>query len=364
MLGLFQTKPNLIVHSTQPLNAEPPLDRLRRAFVTPIDDFYIRTHGDIPQIDPATHRLTVEGRVRTPLILSLDDLKKNFEPRTVMAVMQCAGNRRADLQQVRATSGDQWAPGAIGNAEWTGVPLRSVLAAAGAETGSALHLCCEAVDIARNEDAPDAPFGISIPMPKALSEDVLLAWAMNGAPLTPEHGAPVRLVVPGFAGVRSAKWVARLRVQDRPSDAFQQAQDYHLYPPATRNETADPARGMAINEMPLNAAICVPASGAALPAGRVRLEGYAIATGRAVTRVDISANGGRDWSQAIIEENGNQPWSWVFWHAELDIAAGEHELAVRAWDSAGQTQPSQPDDVWNFKGYLSAAWHRVRVKVA
>ena len=275
--------------------------------------------------------------------------------------MQCAGNRRADMQGVHPTTGDPWAPGAIGNAEWTGVSLADVLRAAGADTGPRRHIAFEAADIADNEDAPDAPYGVSIPMTKALDEDVLLAWAMNGAPLAPEHGAPLRVVVPGFAGVRSPKWLKSITVQAEPSRAFQQAHDYLLFPPDMRKETKDEGRGVTITAMPLNAAICEPQAGATLPAGRTLVRGYAIATDRAVTRVDVSPNGGRDWVQATIEDHGNTRWSWTLWHATLDLPLGEHEVAVRAWDAAGQTQPAQPDDTWNFKGYLSASWHRVRV---
>ena len=209
MFGLTSStpEPDLIVHSAkplnaEPLNAEPPLDRLRSAFVTKVDDFYVRSHGDMPEIDPVGHKLTVTGLVGTPLELSLADLQARFEPRTVMEAMQCAGNRRADMQQVRQTSGDPWAPGAIGNAEWTGVPLIEVLRAAGSQTGEHLHVAFEALDIAENEDAPDAPFGASIPMIKALCPDVLVAWAMNGEPLTgsavPRCGSWCR-VTPGCA---------------------------------------------------------------------------------------------------------------------------------------------------------------------
>ena len=226
-----------------------------------------------------------------------------------------------------------------------------------------LHVAFVSVDIAENEDAPDAPFAVSIPMTKALCPDVLVAWAMNGEPLTPEHGAPLRIVVPGFAGVRSAKWLKSISVQRTPSDAFQQAQDYLLFPSDMRQETRDESRGFPITEMPLNAAICEPQSGATLAEGRTNVRGYAIATDRAITRVDLSPNGGRDWVQATIEDHGNQRWSWTLWHATLDLPKGEHELVVRAWDAAGQTQPALPDNTWNFKGYLSASWHRVRVKV-
>jgi sulfite oxidase len=361
MFGLSHPKPDLIVHSAKPLNAEPPLDRLRSGFVTKTADFYIRSHGNLPDLDADTHKVRVTGKVRQPLDLTVADLKARFTAKTVAAVMQCAGNRRADMQQVEKTSGDPWAPGAIGNAEWTGAPLTDVLCAAGASEGEHLHVAFEAVDMAENEGAKDAPYGVSIPMAKAMTGDVLLAYAMNGEPLTMEHGAPLRIVVPGYAGVRSAKWVGQIRVQDKPSDAFQQAKDYLLFPPDMRKETQDPARGTTIYEMPLNSAICEPAAGADLKAGRTAVKGYAIATDRAITRVDVSMNGGRQWHQATIEDHGNARWSWTLWHATLDIPAGEYELVVRAWDAAGQTQPAQPDDTWNFKGYLSAAWHRIRV---
>ena len=219
----------LIVHSTKPFNAEPPLDRLRRRFVTPSDDFYVRSHGNLPDIDPDTHRLSIEGGVEKPFRLSLADVKRGFEVHDVMAVMQCAGNRRAGLQQVLPTTGDPWAAGAIGNARWTGVRLADLLRAAGL-SANGHHVAFEGADVAANESAPDAPFGVSIPIAKALSNDVLVAWAMNGEPLRREHGAPLRAVVPGYAGVRSAKWLTTIRVQAEPSQAFQQARDYLFDP--------------------------------------------------------------------------------------------------------------------------------------
>ena len=358
------TQGSLIVHSEMPLNAEPPLRRLRGAFVTKIEDCYIRSHGDLPELDPATHAVRVTGKVKTALALTATDAQSRFGTTTVMSVMQCAGNRRADMQQVRSTSGDPWAPGAIANVLWSGAPLSAILKAAGADESADLHVAFEAADIAQNEGAKNAPYAVSIPMTKALCDDVLVAWAMNGEPLTREHGAPLRIVVPGYAGVRSPKWLREIRVQDTPSDAYQQGQDYLLFPPAMRKETEDLSCGMPIYEMPLNSAICEPEPGATLKTGTNLVRGYAIATDRAVARVDVSGNGGRDWRQATIEDCGNQRWSWTFWHIALDLPKGEQEIVVRAWDAAGQTQPAEADDTWNFKGYLSAAWHRVRVTAA
>jgi sulfite oxidase len=206
-------------------------------------------------------------------------------------------------------------------------------------------------------------FGVSIPMTKALHPDVLLAWGMNGRDLRPEHGFPLRLLVPGYAGVRSPKWLTEVTVQDHPSGNPMQQANYKLLPPDVSADTVDWAKGMTINEMPLNAAICEPAPNACLPAGVTRLRGYATATGPAITRVDVSIDGGRNWRQADLQQDPASLWSWTFWELMVDLPKGEHELTVRAWDSAGQTQPALPEHVWNVKGYLCAAWHRVPVQV-
>ncbi len=354
---------DLIVHTEMPFNAEPPLERLRVRFTTPQPDFYVRSHGTVPQLAEDSHRLRVGGRVARPLDLSMSQLRHDFPGRTVMAVLQCAGNRRADLHRVRPVTGDPWSGGAIGNATWTGVALAEVLRAAGAEADPGLHVAFDACDQIKNDKTEDgARFGVSIPMTKALCPEVLLAFAMNGEDLAPEHGFPLRVVVPGFAGVRSPKWLAGITVQDSPSGNAMQQTDYKLFPPDVRPETVDWDRGVTINEMPLNAAICQPAAGAAVAAGPITVRGYAICTGRTVERVDLSADGGTSWCQARLERRDDAPWGWTFWETAVDLPAGKHELAVRAWDSAGQTQPSSAADAWNFKGYLSAAWHRVRIR--
>lgn len=362
MFSPFKSKSDLIVHSEKPYNAEPPLARLRTAYTTAQSEFYVRNHGNIPHLDEGTHRLRVNGKVAQTLDLSIVELRERFPQRKVMAVMQCAGNRRGDMLQVRPVSGDPWAPGAIGNAEWTGVPLAAVLRAAGAEEGAEMHVAFSALDDCEVE-GETFRYAASIPMTKAMAPEVLLAFEMNGEALAPEHGFPLRVVVPGFAGARSPKWLTRITVQNQPSDAKPQARDYKLFPPDVTKETADWSKGITIYDMPLNSAICEPAPWAELKAGKAAVRGYAVATARQITRVDVSTDGGRSWSQAELEHDPAAPWSWTFWQAELDLAKGEHELVVRAWDSAGQTQPALPDDTWNFKGYLHAAWHRVWVKV-
>ena len=359
MLNPFRKHPELIVHGSAPFNAEPPLSKLRDSYLTPQDVFYVRSHGDIPRLDGATHRVAVGGRVSRPTGLSLDDVRR-MPARNVRAVMQCAGNRRADMRAVRPVKGDPWAGGAIGCADWTGAPLAAVLETVGAEAGNGLHVAFTGADVCQPSDG-GAPYGVSIPMAKALDPDTLVAYAINGEPLAAEHGFPLRIVAPGWAGVRSPKWLSAITVQDHPSEAHQQAADYKLFPPDVRPDTEDPSRGITIEAMPLNAAIAEPAPGAAMAAGRTTVKGYATATERRIVRVDLSGDGGRTWVQADIEDHGASRWGWTFWHGELDLPPGEHEICARAWDIAGQTQPALPDDIWNFKGYLSAAWHRLHV---
>lgn len=352
-----------IVHSREPYNAEPPLDRLRASFLTPVEQFYVRCHGPVPAIDPEHYRLTVAGCVAEPLTLSLDELASRFETVSITATMQCAGNRRADLAAVSPVTGDPWAAGAIGTAVWTGYRLIDLLIEAGIDEETALHVAFEGFDDVETPDGT-ARFGASIPVEKATAGDVLLAVRMNDEPLTPHHGAPLRLVVPGYAGVRSVKWLSAVEVRETPSQNFHQQKDYRLFPAGITTESMGAAAGMTINEMPLNSAICEPRAGTTIPAGPTRIRGYAIAGERRVTRVDVSIDDGRTWVCAAIEEHSGSAFTWTFWHADVDLSAGEHTLLVRAVDSAGQTQPRRAEDVWNCKGYLSAAWHRVEVTVS
>lgn len=352
---------NLIVHSQEPFNAESPLDRLCASHVTSQQDFYVRSHGNTPEIDATSYGLKVHGLVAKPLALSIEDIRR-FPTRTVEAVLQCAGNRRADMLRVRPVSGDPWDAGAIGNARWTGVALSDVLHAAKAEMKPEHHVGFTSLDDC-DVDGKQFKFGASIPMTKAASSEVILAYAMNDEPLTTRHGHPLRVVVPGFAGVRSPKWLSSIEVRATPSECPIQAGDYKMLPPDIQNvEDIDWSRGVTINELPVNSAICEPAAHAQLSPGRHRIRGWAMATAREILRVDVSTNSGRTWLQAKLETD-TSPWSWVLWNLEVELGVGEHELAVRAWDSAGQTQPSAPDDTWNVKGYLSAAWHRVAVRV-
>ena len=206
------------------------------------------------------------------------------------------------------------------------------------------------------EARPPQPFGASVPLRKALGDEVLLAWEMNGAPLPAAHGAPLRLVVPGWIGARSVKWLRRIELRDRPFDGWFQDVAYRLLAPG---QEPGPGVGIALGEVALNADVLVPADGATVGPGPFEVRGYAHAGGdRTVARVDVSADGGRSWRQAeLLEDLGR--WAWRLWRAELALPPGEHELVVRAWDSAAATQPESPAAVWNPKGYVNNAWGRI-----
>jgi sulfite oxidase len=344
--------PALVVWTEEPLNAETPLDLLCRSPITPTELFYVRNHGPVPEVELGSYRLAVGGLVAEPLSLSLGDLGR-FERVTATAAMTCAGNRRSELAALTPIPGQApWGPGAVGNAVWGGVRLRDVLRAAGADE-TAGHVAFAGLDQAV-EDGERVEFGGSIPLDKALGPDVLIADEMNGEALPPLHGYPLRIVVPGYIGARSVKWLSTVTVQREPSDNYFQARTYRLLPVGS----SAPEDGFALGELPLSSAICLVEK---LERGRVRAQGYAITGGsRRVERVDVSVDGGASFATATLAGE-SRPGGWVLWEAEVEVPDGATELAVRAWDSAGSTQPEDPARLWNPKGYANNAWHRARL---
>lgn len=359
MVGIDEAE--FVVRQREPLNAEPLPGRLIEQFLTPQSLLYVRSHGTTPDLG-GDHAVEVRGGGLQPAAFTLSDLKARFAERRVVSVMQCAGNRRADLQMVRPTNGDPWDVGAIGNVEWTGVSVADVLRDLGIGDRRDGYVVCTAADVDEVEGETHA-YEISISLERALMNNVLIAWAIGGEPLTPEHGAPMRLVVPGYAGVRSAKWLTRIELRDEPSDAPIQAKDYKLFPPEEDGCDVDWDRGLVIEAMPVNSAICVPRDGDTVSAGSLEISGYAVAYGRSVARVDLSTDGGETWRRAGFLDEEATPETWRRWHCEVQLHAGRHELFVRAVDDAGQSQPERAADVWNFAGYLSTAWHRIVITV-
>jgi len=351
----------LILRSSHPLNAETPLSLLAESWVTPQERFFIRTHGNVPELDPLSHRLKIGGRVAEPVELSLEEIRSRFKTRRLAATLICAGNRREELNAVEPVAGMTWHQGAVGNAEWTGVRLADILEWAGAPEGVDLHVVFESAD-AVAVSGRHTCFGASIPLAKALSPEVLIAFEMNGGPLTREHGFPFRVVVPGYIGARSVKWLTSISIEDQPSDNYFQQNDYKLLPMGMSADDAERGVGVMLGELPVNSALLAPLDGAEVVAGEITLRGYAVAgSGRTVGRVDVSADGGATWQKATLD--AHSAWTWTLWRACVTLQPGTAELVVRAWDSAAQTQPEQLETVWNAKGYMNNAWHRVTVTV-
>ena len=290
-MGRYGKRADLIVHEREPFNAETGLAALAEGPLTATDAFYVRGHGAVPDIDPAAWHLHVHGAVERELELSLATLREAFRERTETATLQCAGNRRAGLIAIRDIPGEApWGPGATGTATWTGVALGDVLGLA-RPLPAAAHVGFEGTDLSP-EAKPPQPFGGSIPLDKACRPEVLLAWAMNGEPLLPVHGAPLRVVVPGYIGARSVKWLQRIEVRSAPWAGYFQHVVYRLLP---EDGTPGPGAGIPLGLVALNADVLAPADGATVVAGLVEVRGYAFAGGeRHVARVDVSHRRRRD----------------------------------------------------------------------
>ena len=228
-MNRYGKRADVIVHEQEPFNAETAAGALAEGSLTATDAFYVRGHGAVPEIDPGAWRLRVHGLVERELELSLTTLREAFRERELTATLQCAGNRRAGLIAIRDIPGEApWGPGATGTATWSGVALADVLALA-APLPAAAHVGFEGADLC-GEATPAQRFGGSIPLAKAGRSEVLLAWEMNGAPLAPVHGAPLRVVVPGYIGARSVKWLERIEVRARPWAGYFQHVVYRLLP--------------------------------------------------------------------------------------------------------------------------------------
>ncbi|XP_037106890.1 sulfite oxidase, mitochondrial [Syngnathus acus] len=372
--------PVLRVNSLKPFNAEPPPELLSDNYITPSAIFFKRNHLPVPQVDPASYELQVDGLPGGVLKLSLEDLKKRFPKHTVTATLQCAGNRRSEMNKVKQVKGLNWGISAISNATWAGARLCDVLLAAGYSPDAARwarHVQFEGLD----KDVTGTTYGASIPVNKATSEEgeVLLAYEMNGEPLPADHGFPVRVVVPGTVGARNVKWLSKITVSAEESGSHWQQNDYKGFSPTTDWDTVDFKSAPAIQELPIQSAITVPADGAMVPrAGEeVTVKGYAWSGGgREVVRVDVSLDGGKTWQVARLRsgDEGKTPeptplgraWAWKLWELTAPLPPDAHQLDIvcKAVDNSYNMQPDTVAPIWNLRGVLSNAWHRVKVNIS
>ncbi|XP_013133275.1 PREDICTED: probable sulfite oxidase, mitochondrial isoform X2 [Papilio polytes] len=364
--------PRLIVKTAKPFNAEIPPEYQIAHFDTPNELFYVRQHMPVPELEAATHRVRVAvqatGAVRE---LSLAQLRR-LPAASLRAALMCAGNRRSEMDKVKPVKGISWAGGAISNAVWSGVYLRDVLLSCGVdpEDTEGKHVILTGADI----DATGQNFSTSIPLHVALDARarVLLATHMNGAPLPHDHGRPLRVIVPGAPAVRSVKWLECITVSSEESDSHWHKKDYRAFNPSTTWESADFERAPPVYSLPVTSAICRPRHGDTVPVrdGHVHLEGYAYSGGGArVVRVDVSADGGRSWAEARLQQDAaphGHHYAWTLWSARLPVAAHatQTELWVKATDGNFNTQPENFEHIWNIRGILANAYHRITVRLA
>ena len=349
-----------VIHGADGLNAGPwpvPADQL----VTSTRHFFTRSHAPVPAVDPGTWRLRVEGLVQQNAAFWLDDLADSFPQRHLTATVVCAGLRREEFLSLGPLPGElPWGPEPVSTGRWSGVLLADLLQTVGCSP-EARHVEFVGLDQVERHGARFG-FGGSIDLDKALNGDVLLATALNGEPLPPAHGFPVRAVVPGWIGARSVKWLGRITLRDTPSDNYFQAKAYRFQRTVNPHDPYDVGQGTALTETPINSVIVSPTGVEAVRAGRVTVKGWAIGTGgRPLRAVELSPDAGASWVAAAITAGGER-WAWSLWEAELTLPRGRHVLAARASDR-DSTQPATVNERWNVKGYNNNAWHRVPVVV-
>jgi len=320
--------------TNQPENSETPLDQLR-SWVTPNRLFFVRDHFDVPPIDVTDWQLRVEGCVERPATITWDELT-SMPVRSVFATGECAGNGRSFLQP--SVHGVQWGAGAIGHAEWTGVPLKLVLERAGVQT-DAVEVVCYGADQGTESDHPEPMnFARGLPLPKALHPDTLLAYRMNGELLDANHGYPLRLLVPGWYGVASVKWLTRIEAVATPFEGYFQTRKYTY-----QRSVGDRTESAVVGPMVVKSEIIRPRAGDVLGIGTNRVFGVAWAGENAVSAVEISVDGGSTWNDAQLLGPRSR-YSWCLWEYLWDVAQpGEHSILVRAVDSTGAVQPEEHD---------------------
>lgn len=333
-------------------------ERLVKDAITPNEDFFIRNHGGVPEIDGDKYFLDIGGFVKTPKRITLAQLQDEslFPRQTSTVTLQCSGTRR--IEQIHEYPGDgdelinaPWGEGAIGNAVWTGVSLKKVIKYCGGLTpeAGAGHLEFFGADTYFKKGKV-MNYRVSAPWRKVKANEVLLAWEMNGKPLPRIHGYPLRVVVFGYIGARSCKWVYRINAISEPSLAPVQRQEYLYYTPQVGKQNAAYSNGFSIQDMPVSSAIMTPKDKEVITHdGFITLRGWAYSGGgRWPIRVEVSGDGGSVWYEAPFEKMTKKYFhGWRLWEIDLPVdAEGWLEFCVRTWDNALNTQPTFVRSAW------------------
>lgn len=319
-----------------------------------------------------TFKLEVSGvGIKKPVSLSVDELKSKFKSYKISAAIQCAGNRRSNMAEHKSVRGLNWGTTAISNGEWTGVRLVDVLKHAGfteEEAAKVGHVIFQGLD----KDIEGIPYEASIPAESALdpSKDVMIVYEMNGEPLTLDHGYPLRILAPGIVGARQVKWLQKIILSVEESHSHWQRSDYKSFNPSIDWEHMDYDKSVAIQEYPIQSAICDPSPGAVITDDTITVKGYAWSGGgRGIIRVDVSADGGKTWTDAALQsvpQPLHRQWSWTLFEVEIPVPEGHRgplELICKAVDTSHNQQPENAAGIWNVRGLIHNAWHRVKINV-
>mmetsp|Transcript_22396 Transcript_22396/g.32804 ORF Transcript_22396/g.32804 Transcript_22396/m.32804 type:complete len:859 (-) Transcript_22396:140-2716(-) len=357
--------PDLIrLTGRHPFNIEPPLTKLvDQGLITPPALHIVRNHGAVPKCDWDTHRVEIGGAVSNPISFSMDEIAA-METISFPCTVSCAGNRRKEQNMTKQTVGFNWGAAATGCSVWTGVPLRTILLKAGLKDkkDGARFVCMEGAD-----KLPNGFYGTCMPIDLAMdpTHDVIIAFEQNGQRLIPDHGYPVRMIIPGWIGGRMVKWMTKITITEKESDNYYHFFDNRILPPQVDKEIADKdgwwyKPEYLFNELNINSAMASPAHGEVLKLGKAKtypMRGYAYSGGgKKVTRVEVSFDQGKTWELATLSHlppnHAGKYWTWCHWTYEAPVkylmAAANSHVRVRAWD---QTSNSQPFELtWNVMG--------------
>lgn len=354
----------LVVIGDKPLVAETP-EHLLDDDTTPVSRMFIRNNGTPPDAakEADAWKLTIDGEVNRKVELTLAEIKKLGKPRTHRMMLECGGNGRSFFSP--SARGNQWTNGGACCAEWTGIPLREVLKAADPKA-TAAYTAHYGADRHLSGDASKETISRGVRLGKAMDEHTMLVWALNGEPLPNIHGGPLRLIVPGWAGSASHKWLTRIWIRDKEHDGTGMTGTSYRVPikPMVPGAKEDPANFKILESMPVRSIVSSPANGARLAAGtkEVALRGAAWAGEQAIARVDVSLDYGSTWQQMKTAKPTNK-YDWTRWTGKVALPSdGYYEVWVRAMDRTGKMQPHATPN-WNPSGYGGNPMHRVAVLV-
>ncbi|XP_013093261.2 sulfite oxidase-like [Biomphalaria glabrata] len=359
--------PLLIPCCEKPFNAEPPAEILTDIFYTPNHAFFVRNHLPVPCVKTEKYALQLELPGQKTC-LKYEELRK-MPKKSVTATTMCAGNRRNEMIKVKPVKGLNWKAAAISNAKWSGPSLDDVLKKFKVDIDkvNSNYIVFEGMD-----KQPDgSPYGASIPIEiaRSLKDVIIIAYEMNGAIIPRDHGYPVRVMIPGVVGARQVKWLNRIYFSSEESTSHWQRNDYKGFNPSVDWDNVNFDKSVSITELPVTSAICEPVEGTDLEkdSETVTVKGYAYSGGgRGIIRVDVSADGGKTWTEANLKPNGQTPYTsyaWTLWEVDLSLPqdADETTLVAKAVDISYNVQPDSVEGIWNLRGVLNNAWHKVNV---